>query len=409
MYGCVFLRLLLCNSMNNLKQDNIHYILILDSLTGCREARNQLKDCHYKVLQATTANKAKILLSEFPVDAVLLSLDLPGCDVVALIADIRRCKKREIAVVVLANNQHEKKLHNALIVGADDFIVKPLNRNILVSQITAVEQMLEMHRIYGEVLLEQKVAKKIFDSVISNRNFLLDGMNVYTRAVDIFNGDMILTGRHPDGDVYVFFADLAGHGLTAAIAVLPVSEMFFNMLEKEDSIESILKKINITLMDILPTGMFMACCILKIDIRNKILFLWNAGMPDIYILDSHVKGINRHIESSCIPLGIAALDQSNIRFEEFRVHPGHQLYMLSDGLTDIANACGDMFGQQRLEKILKDHTSEEHLFNRIISEVDNFYGQCKPRDDITLINICFDKVLKLTGNDESIADKKSVG
>jgi len=56
---------------------------------------DQLKDCHYKILQATTASKAKNLLSEFPVDAVLLSLDLPDYDVVTLIADIRRCKKNE--------------------------------------------------------------------------------------------------------------------------------------------------------------------------------------------------------------------------------------------------------------------------------------------------------------------------
>ncbi len=394
--------------MNNLKQDNIHYILILDSLAGCREVMDQLKDCHYKILQATTASKAKNLLSEFPVDAVLLSLDLPDYDVVTLIADIRRCKKREIAIVVLADNQHEKELHNALLAGADDFIVKPLNRNILVSQITAVGQMLKMYRIYGEVLSEQKVAKKIFDSAISNRNFLLDGMKVYTRAVDVFNGDMILTGRHPDGNIYVFFADLSGHGLTAAIAVLPVSEIFFNGLEKGDSIENILEKINNTLMGIFPTGMFMACCILKIDIRNKILFLWNAGMPDIYILDSHLKNITRHIESSCIPMGIAVLEQSNIQFEKLRFHSSHQLYMLSDGLTDIANLCGDMFGQQRLEDILENHTSEMNPFNRIISEVDNFYGQCKPRDDITLINICFDKVMKFIENNVSIVNKKSV-
>ncbi len=394
--------------MDNLKQGNIYYILILDSLAGCREVMDQLKGCHYKILQATTVSKAKNLLNEFPVDVVLLPLEIPGCDAIVLIENIRLCKKREIAVVVLVNSQHEKNLHNALIAGADDFIIKPLNKNVLVSRITAVGQMLKMHRTCGEVLFEQKAAKEIFDRVISNRGFLLDGMTVYTRAVDVFNGDMILTGRHPDGNVYIFFADLSGHGLTAAIAILPVSEMFFNLLEKGDSIENILEKINNTLMEIFPTGMFMACCILKIDIRKKVLFLWNAGMPDIYILDSHSKNITRHIESSCIPMGITVFDQNTIQFEELNFHSGHQIYMLSDGLTDIANVCGDMFGQLRLEEILKNYISERNLFNRIINEVDNFYGQCKPRDDITLINICFDKVIKFIENNVSIANKKSV-
>ena len=49
----------------------------------------------------------------------------------------------------------------------------------------------------------------------------------------MFNGDLVLTAPAPNGGVYVLAGDFTGHGLSAAIGSLPVTEIF--MISPVDS------------------------------------------------------------------------------------------------------------------------------------------------------------------------------
>lgn len=375
------------------KSDIISYILVIDSLSQCVKTKQLLSDEGYKVLQATSIAKARRLMQDYSVNVLIVSLELEDVDSIDFIRTLKEAETNSLAIIAVAEQHNDINLQAAMLAGASDFMLRPISKNILSAQITAIEQLLVTHRIYGETIEEQRVAKKIFDSAIKEKNSHVPGMKVYSQSVDIFNGDMALTGKHPDGDTYVLFADHAGHGLTAAIAVLPVSETFFNLLEKGIDETSLVLQINNKLRNLLPTGMFMACCLLKINTVQQKISVLNAGMPDVYLLDQFTGRIDRRFTSSCIPLGITEIESVDAGFEHHDYHKGNQIYMMSDGIIDIVNARGDMFGEERFENLLDEHIGDRELFEIIVGKVNDFNRSCEQKDDMTLVSIPFGELV----------------
>ncbi len=284
---------------------------------------------------------------------------------------------------------------NNIIARSNNAIIQPVSKNVLSSYIDKVQ---DANMIYGDWIEEQKVAKNIFDATIKARNFSIKGMRIHCQAVDIFCGDMALTAKHPNGDIYVLFADLTGHGLSAAIAILPVSDMFSRLVEKRYSAGEVLQKINKKLQCLLPTGMFMACCMIKINATEKTLSAWNAGMPDIYFVDKHANKITKRFVSSRIPLGITELNSSDIHFETVKIGICNQIFMLSDGVADAVNEEGSMLGTSQFEMILQDNMAKENSFNKIVDELTRFKGRASVKDDLTLITIPLSGILKVNTN-----------
>ncbi len=287
---------------------------------------------------------------------------------------------------------------NNIIACSNNVIIQPASKNALFSYIDYIDKVRDANRVYGDWVEEQKVAKNIFDATINARNFRIKDMQIHCQAVDVFCGDMALTAKHPNGDIYVLFVDLTGHGLSAAIAILPVSDMFSRLVEKKYSAEKILQKINKKLLCLLPTSMFMACCMIKINVTEKTLSVWNAGMPDIYFVDKQANKITKRFISSRIPLGITELNFSDIHFETVKMGVCNQIFMLSDGVADMVNEEGSMLGASQFEIILQNNMARENNFNKIVDELTRFKGKASVKDDLTLITIPLSGLLKVNAN-----------
>ena len=379
---------------NRITNQSPGYILVIDKPAAGVEIKRQLNTCNKKVLLATSAVKALSLYRDYSVDMVLVSVSLPDASTADVIKQIQRTKESDSVILVMAENVNDEALQQCIRAGANDVLIKPFSESVLQARIQSMEQLIELRKLYGEVQEEKKIARRIFDAAIETRNTTIKGMQIHRQAADIFSGDMALTARHPQGDIYVLMADLTGHGLSAAIAVLPVSEVFCDMVEKGCDAEEILVGINDKLLSLLPTGMFMACCLLKINLALKTMSAWNAGMPDVYVIDKNIRSIKKQFRSLNIPLGITVLEQANIVFETISINRQSQVYMFSDGFTDVINSNGTMFGVERFEALLAEKMTEENQFKGIIDAFNAFYGECKPQDDITLINIPFGQLLQ---------------
>ena len=369
------------------------YILVVDKAADGVEIKRLLNAGNRKVLLATSAVKAMSLYRDYSVCMVMISAHLPDANVADVIREMQQMKDSAAVIIVMADNVSDEAMQQCIRAGANDVLLKPFDENILQARIQSMEQLIELKKLYGEVQEEKKIAKTIFDAAIETRNTRLKGMRIHRQAADIFSGDMALTARHPEGDIYVMMADLTGHGLSAAIAVMPVSEVFCEMVETGCYAEEVLVGINEKLLGLLPTGMFMACCMLKINPSSRTMSVWNAGMPDVYVIDRNMMSIRKQFRSLNIPLGITELAQKNINFETIGIDPESQVYMFSDGVTDVINSNGTMFGIERFEALLTENMAKDNPFKCIVDAFSSFYGECKPKDDITLVNIPFNHLL----------------
>ena len=249
--------------------------------------------------------------------------------------------------------------------------------------------------MYRDSVHEQVVARGILSVALDARRADIDGMQVMSRSAAIFSGDLVLTARDPHGSVSIMLADFTGHGLSAAIGVLPVAEMFSVMTEKGFSPEVILRNINDKLFTLLPKGMFMAACVVQINSGSRSACVLNCGMPDVYLLDRRAKHIKRRVRSTHIPLGISNEADARVEFEEFDVEPDDVFILHSDGLTEACNCHGNMFGSERLDQIIELHNDD--IFDAIQVGFSSFTRDRELSDDVTLVTIPCGNHLARTG------------
>lgn len=74
---------------------------------------------------------------------------------------------------------------------------------------------------------EMNVTKKLFDKMILNDlRGSKTGLRYSMSPMSMFNGDLILAEKNQTSGMDMLIGDFTGHGLSAAIGALPVSDVF---------------------------------------------------------------------------------------------------------------------------------------------------------------------------------------
>lgn len=364
-------------------------VLVVESnLTGLDGLDEQLVSLGFTTLLTSSVVEAIALYDQNSIDMVMMESPLPGQSASDLIQHIKADEYNDyIPVLFTVAQSHENVLFDCMVTGGDDFLLSPFNTTELNIRLSALEQVRELKNLYEEMIHEQTVARRILSAALSARTAVVHDMRVLSKSADVFCGDLVLTARHPDGDLLVLLADFTGHGLSAAIGVLPVADVFSVMTEKGFNPQQILSNINQKLLTLLPTGMFMAACMVKIHKDLTHASIWNGGMPEVLLLDKRLGNIKSRIASSHLPLGIESSVKRSFKMETIDINLGDQFIMYSDGLTDAVNSAGTMFGTARLDLVIEDTAPGDNVFSSIVNAFENFCEDQRPQDDVTLVNV----------------------
>jgi diguanylate cyclase (GGDEF)-like protein/PAS domain S-box-containing protein len=173
-------------------------ILIVDDIKSDRETINNML-CHdYGILQATNGQEALELLARdhASVSAVLLNLDLPVMDGCEVLRRLRSDPLLSRLPIIVAGSDDEESRARSLSMGANDFVTKPYNpdvikhclkNNIALSETAATEGALGRDSLAGslhhESFLEKAQVMEQLRAVLSGVNFgvtafTLNGTNV---------------------------------------------------------------------------------------------------------------------------------------------------------------------------------------------------------------------------------------
>ena len=243
--------------------------------------------------------------------------------------------------------------------------------------LTTKQQMLEE---------EEKIARHVFENITATNNDSLPELSSWSEPMGSFSGDLILSTALPTGGIRILLCDFTGHGLPAALGAVPVSVTHSAMAKKSLPLDILMDELNNKLRALLPTGIF--CCIAGIDIdaTRTHAHIWNAGLPEVLIVSKEGK-VKQRIVSNHLPLGVVEYDRSEMQSDDVHLDTGDMIYALSDGLTEAESESGDMFGQERFEKLLLTETDADGRLMMIRNEVEKFMGNAAPTDDISLIEV----------------------
>lgn len=344
----------------------------------------------HEVLLAANGEEALEMYESGQPDLILLDVMMPVLNGVEVAQEIRKDTiSAYVPIIFLTSLQEAESLAQCLDSGGDDFLSKPYNRVILKAKIKAFGRMRHMHEKLQEhnrqMLIEQQVAKTIFDNVAHSGCLDQDNISYSLSPLSVFNGDTVLAERKPDGGMHLFLGDFTGHGLPAAIGAMPLAEIFYGMTAKGYAMEQVLREINSKLNTILPVGVFCCGCFIELDFYEKSGQVWLGGLPDMVCYRAQTQTIET-LSSENLPLGVLGAHQFEPRIEEVVLADGDELFVWSDGIIESRNSEEAMFGEKRLLSLF-ENPGPGSLFERILGAVDEYVGETGADDDLTLLSV----------------------
>jgi sigma-B regulation protein RsbU (phosphoserine phosphatase) len=131
----------------------------------------------------------------------------------------------------------------------------------------------------------------------------------------------------------------------------------------------------------------MTMFFLEIDVSNKILRWVRAG-HDPAIFYNAANGTFDELVGEGMALGV----DKNIEFHEFNRQgwtDGSVIVVGTDGIREASGQQGEMFGLDRLRKVIRKNISEpaDAIQRAIINELLIFQGDAPQQDDMTLVVI----------------------
>jgi len=363
-----------------------------------------------KLLEKT---KAKLLFAEngeeavnvyrnnFP-DLVLMDMVMPVMDGIEAIKKIRAIyTEKHIQIIVVSGLSDESNVVKGLRAGANDYIAKPFNEIILKAKVNSARRMarLQANLLENKLRLEQyhtenerelEFSRGVFEKIVAQSDLQDSQIDYWVRPSARFSGDLISAKRVSETQLYFILADSTGHGLSAALPIIIVSQLFQSVGNKYVPISAIVKKINKRLKQDLPLGHFVALAIGLIDTEQQSIEIWNGGLPALPVLNGKNEVIHNFL-SKHVSCGVLNGESFDAQTELWHWAEDCELFLSSDGVTDVVGKNGQLFGEDSFMQTLLNTKAGQRI-SEIKEIITAFIDPIREQDDVSCLTIyCSDK------------------
>ena len=179
--------------------------------------------------------------------------------------------------------------------------------------------------------------------------------------------------------------DVSGHGIGPALVMATARGVLHSLVDRHGSdLEALTSELSDHLCRGTADANFMTLFYGVLDPTERSLHWISAGHAPMFFY--RVDGQIEELHSSGIPLGI-------IEGTHYEMSPvikftvGDILLVGTDGIWEAENMDGEMFGTERVNKLLIQYAdaSADTIVEQLISELNSFRGKHSQDDDITLM------------------------
>ena len=345
----------------------------------------------HQIVEAANGQEAVEMHDAEAPDLILMDVTMPvlsGYEAASVIKN--KDSKRFTPIIFLTGLNDDESLSKCIESGGDDFLSKPFNSILLNAKITSMNRICQMHRdleAYQERTEQEiELSSHVFNSLTKRMNHQpVPGLSQWAVAAGHFSGDLMVHAFSDSGKLYLMLGDFTGHGFSAAIGALPVSDIFFAMTKRGMSLENIVSEINRKLKDVLPIGHFCATGMVCIDVEQHIIEVFNGGLPSILVRDAH-GNMKKTFNSLNMALGVMGASLFTPEIERYTLSKGDLLIIFSDGLSEFANETGEEFGENRVMSALSKVNNVGPL-ESVRQAISEFSGTAIPHDDVSIMTL----------------------
>ncbi len=182
--------------------------------------------------------------------------------------------------------------------------------------------------------------------------------------------------------VAIVFADVSGHGLSAALITAIIKTTFQSWAESTGPLEDFLYLLNRRLFNLTPRQSFAAVAAGIFDASSLNFTYCNCGHnPEPYLI--------RATEERPVPLDgarnliLGAMEEITLVTALLQLHPGDTLFFATDGITEATNSFGEEFEKKGLEEFLSNHRDlpVDEMVKCLVDEVERHSQNTEENDD----------------------------
>ncbi|MGA3017026.1 MAG: SpoIIE family protein phosphatase [Bryobacteraceae bacterium] len=393
---------------------NARILVVDDQEPNVRLLEGMLRIAGYTSIESTTnPNEVCELHRKRHYSLILLDLQMPGMDGFQVMEGLKEIEEDGYLPVLVITAQPAHKLR-ALEAGAKDFVSKPFDLAELRARVHNILEVRLLHlesRNYSKVLeetvrelersrevirlktLEERkkseqelaLAQETQESLLPRslpqfQNFRIHAFNNPTRYV---GGDFYDFLQLSSGEWMGVLADVSGKGMGAAL----LSSMVLGALSMEfhyrTQPQDVLNRVNLLLCEKSLPYQFVTLFLFLLGPDGVGQFI-SAGHNPAYLFRS-ATGKIEELESNANVLGL--FDTASYESGAFRLDKGDILVVYSDGLTDAQNPQEEMFGEDRLQNLIRQEApSGSHaLEQKFLNDIAEFTQGMPQPDDITFV------------------------
>jgi DNA-binding NtrC family response regulator len=171
-------------------------ILIVDDEPGARESLGVILEDDYQVLSVGNGQEALETLQKKPIDLILLDVNMPDMDGLAVLRKIKE-QDEEIDVIMVSALNQARKAVDAIKLGAYDYITKPYEPEDILS---TVNRVISKQKLYKELdFLRREVEEsRGFDQIVSQTKTMREIFQLI-KKVAFTSTNILITGESGTG------------------------------------------------------------------------------------------------------------------------------------------------------------------------------------------------------------------
>ena len=364
-------------------------VLIDDSANDLQVTKRFLERRGFDVSAATSGEEGLALAQAITPAAFIVDYRMPVMDGLEV---TRRIKAdpvlQTIPVLMLTGADAAQAVVEGLEAGADDFVTKGSDTEILLARLRALLRMKryqdQLRKLNQQITRDLQIARRVQEALVPNGSFR--GPRIEIRSAYIpsatLSGDFYDYFLQ-DELMYLFVADVSGHGLPASILVALLKSYIHTESDSRTSLSSFMASLNDFLFSVSLPTQFATAQLFRIDNAGNLVYSNAAHPPFLLLQKSNGKTVVHEAPSHLLGA------MPSMLFEEHRlqVAPGDMLFVYTDGLTDRRNASGDFYSLDRIVALMDDADDADltTVYDRIFEDVSTFAATDEFRDDIAFI------------------------
>jgi phosphoserine phosphatase RsbU/P len=345
----------------------VYTILLVDDEKLVRiVAKRRLRKLNHRILEAENGREALDILQQEKVDLVLSDWKMPELDGPGLCRAIKENERyKAIHFILMTSLNQPAQIAEGLAQGADDFFLKTVSDHEMLARVgaglRARQLLLDLEESYRVVREKQAQldaelysASEFVRSLLPVQGAVAPGIQLVWEFLPSsqLGGDLFQVAKWGDDHLGIMVLDMSGHGTGPALRAVSLA-MWFKGAHITRSFPGydpgeIVTRLNAE-NPMTDRGDYFTVWMGVLQLSTRVLRFASAGHPGSILVRKD--GGSVVLGGKTFPTGFSP--DEIYHTESITLVDKDRLYLFSDGIYEVVNGEGEIWGRHRLQKSLE--------------------------------------------------------